>query len=599
MTTLPSLAKRGRFMPARRGHGAWRAAVALLLLCLLALCAPPARAAGPLVLDPSQAPLAVAPVCQYLEDPGRSLTLADLSRPPWRGRFVPHDRETVEIGFSNSAWWFRFRLSPGAVAAGWVLEVAKPGLGQVDLYIPRAGGGHLVKQAGVGRPTSRADADYRGVLFELPLDFDPQGWFYLRLRSAISLNTPITLWTPGRLADMVLRDYLGFGVIYGVLLAMILYNFSLFFNLRDGTYLYYVGYVAATLCHLLFLYGHGSTLMHFTFISHERVLLFTLGLAFVMGGLFLRVFLNTRQGTPRLDKVILAFVAALALLSVYSLLGSTYWANRMINPLCGLGAALGLLVAVWRLRQGFKPAIFFLLAWAILLVGIMLYTVGGILIPRTFITVHTIAIGTAAEAILLSFALSHRIRTLQRERELYRLTSSRYRQEAQTDAMTGLYNRRHFNTVLPKLVREALWGDRRLSLIMLDVDGFKSFNDTHGHPMGDQVLKGLAQAITGSIRGHDMAFRHGGEEFAVIMPAAQGEQAKQAAERIRKAMADRRFAVKPTTEVSVTVSLGVATLEPGLGVDELVRLADGALYLAKSRGKNRTEVARPAGTAAT
>lgn len=167
----------------------------------------------------------------------------------------------------------------------------------------------------------------------------------------------------------------------------------------------------------------------------------------------------------------------------------------------------------------------------------------------------------------------------------------RVARDAMFDMLTGLYNRRALSARLSEAFALARRHGQELGLVMLDADHFKSVNDLHGHPVGDRVLRALADEIRAGMRESDFAGRYGGEEFAVVLPNADVEGAVAVAERIRG-----RFAMLAlpagTTTVMVTVSAGVAVLRPGMaGPQELVASADAALYAAKRAGRNRVEVA--------
>ncbi len=164
--------------------------------------------------------------------------------------------------------------------------------------------------------------------------------------------------------------------------------------------------------------------------------------------------------------------------------------------------------------------------------------------------------------------------------------------EARTDALTGAANRRHF---FP-LAREAMGLSRRyrhaLSLLMLDIDHFKAINDAHGHQVGDQVLKSLVQVCRQTLRDVDVLGRIGGEEFTVLLPETEAEQALQVAERLRQAIATTEVPLDDGKAVRFTVSIGVATLTSGDGdVDAFLNRADRALYEAKEAGRNRVRAA--------
>ncbi|MFW6158938.1 MAG: GGDEF domain-containing protein [Planctomycetota bacterium] len=158
------------------------------------------------------------------------------------------------------------------------------------------------------------------------------------------------------------------------------------------------------------------------------------------------------------------------------------------------------------------------------------------------------------------------------------------------DSLTGLFTRRHFDIRIDDMFRLARRYATPFSLILLDIDHFKSVNDTHGHRAGDVVLRELAALLTNGIRDCDSAFRYGGEEFAVLLPETSADQAQSIAERLRSDT-ETNPVQADDNEVSVTVSLGVAQYSPALANHgELIALADHALYRAKQGGRNRVVV---------
>jgi len=162
--------------------------------------------------------------------------------------------------------------------------------------------------------------------------------------------------------------------------------------------------------------------------------------------------------------------------------------------------------------------------------------------------------------------------------------------QAITDALTGLYNRRHFQDNLDKEMRRCEREQRPLSLLLLDLDHFKQYNDRWGHTQGDEELRRVASQVSKSIRTTDMAFRYGGEEFAVLLPSCSKEQAAEVAEKIRTAVGahGHRAGVLGRT----TVSIGVATFpQDGQAARSLVDTADAALYAAKAAGRDRVSLA--------
>jgi two-component system, cell cycle response regulator len=157
-----------------------------------------------------------------------------------------------------------------------------------------------------------------------------------------------------------------------------------------------------------------------------------------------------------------------------------------------------------------------------------------------------------------------------------------------TDALTGLYNRRYMESHVGTLVEQASARGKPLSVLILDIDYFKSINDTWGHDTGDDVLREFALRIKKSIRGIDLACRYGGEEFVVVMPETDMAVATMVAERLRRGIASESFPIqKGARSIEVTISIGIATLGPGEDAAMVIKRADQALYRAKRDGRNR------------
>ncbi|HEY0328966.1 MAG TPA: GGDEF domain-containing protein [Rhodopseudomonas sp.] len=163
------------------------------------------------------------------------------------------------------------------------------------------------------------------------------------------------------------------------------------------------------------------------------------------------------------------------------------------------------------------------------------------------------------------------------------------RAESLTDPLTGLGNRKHFDRAVDDAVRYAAASRQPLALLMIDIDHFKSFNDTYGHLTGDQVLRLVGMALKQSINGRDIMARYGGEEFAVVLPDTSLQQAIAVAENIRQAVTSKELKKKSTGEIlgRVTISVGVSALKADDDTDSLIERADACLYVAKRNGRNR------------
>lgn len=166
--------------------------------------------------------------------------------------------------------------------------------------------------------------------------------------------------------------------------------------------------------------------------------------------------------------------------------------------------------------------------------------------------------------------------------------NARLAQLAVTDGLTGLYNHRHLHERLTLEVERSQRSKLPLSLLMLDVDHFKQFNDTFGHPAGDEVLRQLARVLNDTRRANDVVARYGGEEFAVILVDTAKFTAAKVAERVRERVFGHDFSDAAQKAGKISVSIGVATFpDDGGDAEGLVRSADTALYASKRAGRNR------------
>jgi two-component system, cell cycle response regulator len=166
---------------------------------------------------------------------------------------------------------------------------------------------------------------------------------------------------------------------------------------------------------------------------------------------------------------------------------------------------------------------------------------------------------------------------------------------AATDALTGLYNRGHFNRALEQLYAESDRMDTELSCIMIDLDGYKQLNDKHGHSIGDQLLTVAGKVIAANMRKMDVAARYGGDEFVLLLPHASAQECARVTQRIREEFRQGSAIVLRQKE-GVTLSAGIASRKNNIpiGADQLIILADQALYQAKESGRNKVVIREPA-----
>jgi diguanylate cyclase (GGDEF)-like protein len=228
--------------------------------------------------------------------------------------------------------------------------------------------------------------------------------------------------------------------------------------------------------------------------------------------------------------------------------------------------ALGMISLV----SGSRPARFYVIAWGAFLCGSVIFLLKNFgVVPHTFMTQHSWQVGALVEMILLSMTLSSRMSELQHQ--------------SRTDPLTLLGNRRQFDVNLPAEFARSSAQAQPLSLLVVDIDQFKLYNDLHGHAQGDEAVKAVAQALRKHARKPYIACRYGGDEFCAILPGTSEASAAVLAERLRAAVQHSL-----TGEETVTVSIGYACQSGSRfeNANQLFEAADAALYSAKEQGRN-------------
>ena len=185
----------------------------------------------------------------------------------------------------------------------------------------------------------------------------------------------------------------------------------------------------------------------------------------------------------------------------------------------------------------------------------------------------------AVVAFISAFVVKYFIKSRDFEQQ-YRL--------ATTDGLTELYNHRYFQEQMKRQIENSKRYETEFSMIILDIDFFKKFNDTFGHQAGDAVLRQVAQTLKKNVRATDIVCRYGGEEMSIILPNTGKDVAYSTAEKICQRVSDRKFKLSNDKETSVTISLGVATFPyDGQSASDIIDAADKRLYNAKHNGRNQ------------
>jgi len=599
-----------------------------LFFLALSLLLPSSVLAEAAIWDKHSKRLELAPHVDYWLESG-PVSFAEVSQLP-DGAWTGGSSESPNFGYGNDIYWFRFRVTNVAgVDAVNFMEIGYPVLDHIEVYLPDAQEPLLL---GDKRPFYDRPIHHHNFVVPLLLPANETVTVYLRVETTSSMQVPLTLWERDAFYAADQGRSMLEGIYYGIVLVMILYNLFVFMAVGERSFLYYVGYITTMPLFLASLHGVGFQYLwpEGTWWNDQSIIVF-LNLVVVFGGAFSIRFISvTRKNHPWLNRWTMAMVMAAGLAAGAGLFVPY---KHMILPtilIAAMGCSTMLLLSVVRWVKRDPAARYYTIAWVFMLSGgIVLALNKFTFLPRNLLTENATQVGSALGVILLSLALADRLnrekkrafaaqQKLLREERKARLAqekSLRVQQEANamleqrvqertrdlenlneqllelnaTDPLTGLKNRGHFDKAFQSSVVHAYRFEEVVSLLVLDIDHFKKFNDTYGHLVGDDCLKMVAQCIKRHVtRPQDFAARYGGEEFVVLLPDTPGDGAERVAERIRKEIEKTAFRVSGEM-LHLTVSIGVCSVSPARAdaTKEIFSCADEALYEAKGQGRNR------------
>ncbi|VVM79076.1 Sensor histidine kinase RcsC [Pseudomonas fluorescens] len=359
---------------------------------------------------------------QVFEDPSGQASIADVRAQAAAGNFKLHDKATLNAGYSRSAYWLKidlhYRPSNPAAQRTWLLELAYPPLDHLDLYMPDANGDYrLVRQTGDALPFASREIRQNNYLFDLSFKPDQQQTVYLRLASEGSIQAPVTLWSStAYLEDQPVRLYV-LGIIYGVLLGMVVYNLFIYLSVRDTSYLYYIFYIASFGLYQLSV--NGAAVEYFWPDNPwwaNAATPFFIGCAGLFGSQFARSFLQTKNHSRWLDRLLIALIAFGALVVGLSLMTSYALSLRLATILALTFTVVIFAAGILAWWRGLRVARYFIIAWSAFLLGGIVNTLMVLgLLPNVFLTMYASQIGSAIEVALLSLALADRINAMREQ----------------------------------------------------------------------------------------------------------------------------------------------------------------------------------------
>jgi diguanylate cyclase (GGDEF)-like protein len=619
----PAIIGRQELRPGREG---WLFAPLLALLCLLLLLPRVAAATDPVLTVGKLPDYPLTDSVAVLRDPAGQMSLADVMQADAEQRFEPAGTVGTNFGLSRDKVWLRLDLRAAPEApVQWLLEVGHASLDSVILYLVNAGGEVTSVESGDHLPFTERPFLHRNHVFALTLSPEHSQRVYLQVHSTGTLAVPLRLWQPDALWSSDQISYSVLSLYFGLLIGLLIYNLLLYLALRDWLYLVYVCFVG-----FLAVGQAGLTGFSAQFLWPDNAwwanLAPTGGVAAAgfFGVLFAHGFLYRTWRSLRLTWLMPSLSAVYLATLLCVMFWSYYIAAWMVNINSFLFAVSVVLVGWVSLFQRQPGSRFFVLAWTLLLTGVLVVSLHNTgVLPSNILTANALLIGSALEMILLSLALADRIRATQKEKELAQNAAMRLKQEmleslqrseqllesrvvertreleeankqlkhnelhlenlANHDALTGLANRKLLIDRLGQASQRARRQNSGFAVLVADLDHFKSVNDNHGHAAGDKVLSAVAQRLTDAVRAVDTVARIGGDEFVLILEGVQArDDAERVASTLRRSLIES-ISLDADVQVCVGVSIGVSIFpDDSQQLERLLSLADLQMYSAKA-----------------
>ncbi|WP_417221985.1 diguanylate cyclase [Amphritea sp.] len=430
---------------------------------------------------------------------------------------------------------------------------------------------------------------YRGsAVFDIELQASQHKTLFVKSQAFSHQWFVLNLYDENQSKRALLGQYTDIALLVGMILALIIYNFLLFFSSRLREHFFYACYLVSggfwialsygLLADLFDVYGSITLKWHLSLVSMPIFIL-----------LFMINIFETKKKYPVEHWALLSILTLLTGEFIYGLF-DIVTALKYSSTLAAIMMLVTLCVTLSMLIRKHPIAFFFLLGHGLFIafsVLAVLFYKGKI--AFNYVNSHGVGIGIVLEALVLALIIAYRIRSL----ESLKANQADLQLLASTDPLTQLFNRRHFSLAANQLLELAAQAQQPVSIAIIDIDHFKVINDTYGHALGDKSIKQVADVIRSQCRHEDLLARYGGEEFVIMMPDTFGQEGFSLSERIRQTIETMTLKMDREQSVSFTISVGIAEVDATApDLQDTINRADKALYQAKNSGRNQSQLYR-------
>ncbi|MDH5560460.1 MAG: HD domain-containing protein [Deltaproteobacteria bacterium] len=394
----------------------------LLSFCFLILLYPAGSvfALEPAVITPETHQYHLAKHLEILRDPEGLMSFEEVRQAHKKGLFQPNQSDYPNLGFTSDTFWARFELyNPGEVETKWFMEYDYSKIDNLDVYQISHDGKIKKSISGDSFPLSSREVKNRNFLFNVELKPQETKEIYIRIFSRDTVEIPLILWDKETFHHANQNAQLFFGLFYGLMMVMIVYNLILYLLIRESVYLYYVASVVSFTLFSMTLTGFAFEYLWPEFpVWAKNSRPFFVGLCGATIARFSQTFLVTKTNLPRWDKAISFFIALSILCSVLALFGFFRISMTLVVAVSGVEAVLGLIVGVLRFRQGYFPARLYILGWSFFLIGAIAFCFKAVgIAPAVFMIRYGMQFGFVIEVVVMAASLADRVNYIRLELE--------------------------------------------------------------------------------------------------------------------------------------------------------------------------------------
>ncbi len=380
-------------------------------------------AQNPLILTDSQGEYHLGKHLEYLEDKESRWTIADVTSPLLATKFVASQEDIPNFGLTTATYWARIRIkNETAQTRDWRLGIDYPYTDLVVLYLPQtaknANSKFNVKQTGDALPFTSREIPYRFPIFKLTLAPKSEKTLYFQFKSTESLGIQLSLWEPEVFAQYLAQQQFIFGLYYGFLFIMVLYNLALYIPLRESCYLYYVCYVACLGLHQFTKDGLASQYLWPQWVWWNNIsLILFLEISLFSVTYFASSFLRTKERNPRIDQILAGIKLGWGILILLTFGINYQTIVQYINIFVLLTIIIGIGIGFISWLKGYYPARYFVIAWSLIGISGSIYILSQLgLLPANFFTEQSVRLGIVSQTVLFSLGMTDQINQMKKEK---------------------------------------------------------------------------------------------------------------------------------------------------------------------------------------